>query len=473
MSSSSEIAPPIVASRASAVLRSSDVPTGRRPEPPPLPQKAPADDEAKLPLSAWIVEQLPSWLTSIVFHLVLVIVLALIVFKAPIGNGRFGMDFELGGGSGQGGNGRLSESLASSNEIPAESIEALSPTVDAFTQPVVEMPKVDLADVRGRTDVTEAVIKSGRGGDDATGGTGDGDGTGEGSGNSGDGSGYGTASTRTQVFGLKEEGASFVYVFDRSESMNSVLSYTSEGQVVASITPLDAAKAELLRSLEDLTKKQRFQIVFYNHASWLFKSSSTTKNMLSANKDNKGKAAAFVKNMYGEGQTFHAEPLELALSLKPDAIFLLTDGEEKDDPTPDELAKLKKLNNGRTRINVIHFCFVPREDSTLVELAKENRGQHLSFNLSRLRPNPVRNGQVRGGNGQMAPGGRGGKGRVRPGAPVAVADPDPNSFDDDPDPEMDAKDPKMEPADAEMDPKMPADKKPADTAPDTDDPDAP
>ena len=31
--------------------------------------------------------------------------------------------------------------------------------------------------------------------------------------------------------------------------------------------------------------------------------------------------------------TQHVKPLEIALRMKPDVIFLLTDGEEKDDPS--------------------------------------------------------------------------------------------------------------------------------------------
>ena len=67
-----------------------------------------------------------------------------------------------------------------------------------------------------------------------------------------------------------DEGTKFVYVFDRSESMNSVLSYISEGKTIFSITPLEAAKAELIRSLEDLHSGNGFGVVFYNHEPFVF-----------------------------------------------------------------------------------------------------------------------------------------------------------------------------------------------------------
>ena len=55
----------------------------------------------------------------------------------------------------------------------------------------------------------------------------------------------------TMVFGVSGSGSEFVYVFDRSESMNG-----NSGR------PLRAAKAELLKSIKSLTERQRFQIIF-------------------------------------------------------------------------------------------------------------------------------------------------------------------------------------------------------------------
>ncbi len=59
----------------------------------------------------------------------------------------------------------------------------------------------------------------------------------------------GTAS----LFGLSGTGHRFVYVVDRSDSMNSI-----GGR------PLRAAKRELKRSLQSLTDKHQFQLIFYN-----------------------------------------------------------------------------------------------------------------------------------------------------------------------------------------------------------------
>ena len=200
------------------------------------------------------------------------------------------------------------------------------------------------------------------------------------------GSGVKLGPVRTQVFGLAGEGTHFVYVFDRSESMNSVLNYTSEGTTVFSITPLDAAKAELLRSLEDLDRGNQFGIVFYNHSPWLFTLGRKGNAVLPATQTNKHRAAEFVASMYGQGKTNHVKPLEIALKMQPDVIFLLTDGEEKDDLTSTELAHLTRMNDGRTRINVIQFCYRPQTGGSLVQLAEDNGGRHIFFNIADLGP---------------------------------------------------------------------------------------
>ena len=54
----------------------------------------------------------------------------------------------------------------------------------------------------------------------------------------------------TQLYGITTRGSSFVYVFDRSLSM--------QGAALAS------AKRELLSSLGQLKSVQQFQIIFYN-----------------------------------------------------------------------------------------------------------------------------------------------------------------------------------------------------------------
>jgi hypothetical protein len=189
---------------------------------------------------------------------------------------------------------------------------------------------------------------------------------------------------RTEVFGLAAEGRRFVYVFDRSESMNSILAFTSGGKTVFSMTPLEAAKAELLKSLADLDRRHEFHVLFYNHEVWQFETGASSHRLVPATPEYKRRAAEFVRGVYGHGNTRHVRPLEAALRMRPDVIYLLTDGEEKDDPSAAELARLRRMNRAGTKINVIQFCMTPRTDGALVRLANDSGGRHVFMNLRSL-----------------------------------------------------------------------------------------
>lgn len=352
-----------------------------------------ASDETDPPLTQSLLRQLPSWLSSTAVHLLVMIVLGLLLIEAPIGQQLLTLDVSLGGaGSGNDGDGddtggalveidadepeestanaaaELSEPLS---ELDADEFAAPLPAINAMASALVDAPP-STATSKAASSAAESDL-SGAG---AAGQFANDEGLGTG--------GVGTAPTRTQVFGLQEEAASFVYVFDRSQSMNSTLSISSEGALLFTITPLQAAKAELLRSIGDLDNHQAFQIIFYNHDTAFFAPPTRARRLVAADANNKRRAGYFVEAMPGEGGTYHLEPLELALRMRSDVIYLLTDGEEKDDPSEVDLDRLRGLNRGRTRINVIHFCFTPRPADALVALAKENGGRYLSLNISQL-----------------------------------------------------------------------------------------
>ena len=168
--------------------------------------------------------------------------------------------------------------------------------------------------------------------------------------------------------------------------MNSELVFTSEGAKVASVTPLQSAKTELIRSLSDLNARQRFHVLFYNHEMWALDTGRARGKLVPATERNKAAARAFVESIYGHGNTYHVKPLEVAIRMKPDVIFLLTDGEEKDDPSPAQVTALTRLNDGQTKINVVQFCYKPRTQSTLIELANDNGGRHIFKSLQDLAP---------------------------------------------------------------------------------------
>ena len=187
--------------------------------------------------------------------------------------------------------------------------------------------------------------------------------------------------TQTGIYGIEAVGKSFIYVFDRSDSMNSTFQTTSEGKRPIRFNLFDCAKHELQNSLKQLDDRHRFHVVFYNHQVEMLFGYRALKNMVDATSLVKSHVDTFLYQLRAVGETRHLPALQRALKYHPDVIFLLTDGEAKDDPTQEDLARIAKLNQKRTAIHVVQICMEPRIDSTLIQLAKENRGQHRFLNL--------------------------------------------------------------------------------------------
>jgi hypothetical protein len=178
---------------------------------------------------------------------------------------------------------------------------------------------------------------------------------------------------RTGVFGVEGEGNKFVYVFDRSGSM--------DGHGGA---PLVAAKSELVASLGDLGQTHQFQIIFYNEQPRIFAPAGRSGRLVFGSDQNKNLARRFVGSITASGATRHQEALEMALALGPDVIFFLTDADEPR-MTDGELARIAQRNKG-TSINAIEFGYGPRHESDnfLVALARQNGGKHVYIDVSRL-----------------------------------------------------------------------------------------
>jgi Mg-chelatase subunit ChlD len=180
-------------------------------------------------------------------------------------------------------------------------------------------------------------------------------------------------SAHTKFFGLEAQGNKFVYVLDRSDSMGD----NREAK-------MKAAKEELLKSLQDLDERQQFYIIFYNETPRLFDPGISKGRLVFATDDNKRHAEQFIAGVHPDGGTNHMAALTAALRLRPDVIFLLTDGEAKDDLSADELKRIDAINGGPAIINVIQFAPEPRPNSSLVELAHQNRGQQAFVDVSKL-----------------------------------------------------------------------------------------
>ena len=145
----------------------------------------------------------------------------------------------------------------------------------------------------------------------------------------------------TEFFGLRAEAETFVYVVDRSGSMDAAKEFA-------------VAKREVLGSLATLGPKQRFQILFFSDAvKPMTERARRQDGFYFATGFNKTLAGQFVSSVVPGGGTQPLNALEAALELKPDAIFFLTDGKRA--LSPQDFAAVRRLNKSGTRIHCVHF----------------------------------------------------------------------------------------------------------------------
>jgi hypothetical protein len=177
-----------------------------------------------------------------------------------------------------------------------------------------------------------------------------GDGTGDEGGGRAPGLGAG-------FFGAKGAGKSFVYVVDMSGSM--------EGD------RFRRAIAELIRSINKLAPEQTFYVIFFNDKTFFLFDPQPAKGLIAANTSNKSRATRWIRNRRPSSTTDPMLALQKALAMKPEVIFLLTDG-ELDNPA-DVRHMISREN--KTGVVIHTIAFENEEASaTLETIAAENNG---------------------------------------------------------------------------------------------------
>jgi hypothetical protein len=180
----------------------------------------------------------------------------------------------------------------------------------------------------------------------------------------------------TMLFGVSGSGTQFVYVFDRSDSMNGF-----------SGRPLRAAKSELINSLGSLTERQQFQIIFYNEQPRPFSLPGVPMAMVRAEPSNLELAKNYIRSIAAYGGTEHESALKLALRMGPDVIFFLTDARI---PRLSEI-ELRDIQMRATTTGTTIHCIEfgadrgPQSDSFLTQLATMNQGQYRYINVQDLK----------------------------------------------------------------------------------------
>ncbi len=187
-----------------------------------------------------------------------------------------------------------------------------------------------------------------------------GGGTALGGGRKGDGS---SGKAATEFFGIGGYGQSFVYVVDCSGSMNQ------NGK-------FERARYELLQSIEQLNKDQSYFVIFYNHQAHPMEGG----RLVLATPARIGETTRWVNYAEANGGTNPLPALLYAISMRPDSIYFLSDGQF--DPNTIQEIRLRNRPNNRlkTRQIPIHtIAFYDRFAAGLMRTIARNSGGEFKF----------------------------------------------------------------------------------------------
>jgi von Willebrand factor type A domain len=161
---------------------------------------------------------------------------------------------------------------------------------------------------------------------------------------------------QTSFFGIRAQGQFFIYVVDCSGSM------LDDDRLIR-------AKGELRRSIDRLQFPQRFYVIFYNDRPIPMLGGLPRPADLSA----KSQLYQWLRVIEPDGGTDPRSAVALALSLRPDAVFLLSDGEFPDGT----VESIARKNPGRIPIHCIDLSGGLAGDQ-LARIARDSGGQYAS-----------------------------------------------------------------------------------------------
>ncbi len=157
---------------------------------------------------------------------------------------------------------------------------------------------------------------------------------------------------KTEFFGIRAQGKTFLYVVDCSGSMGDY-------------DRLVRAKREIRRSIGEMRFPQRFQIIFYNDRPYTMPGGTPQ----SVDYSSKTQLSQWLSLIDADGGTDPRGAMAQALAQKPDAIFLLSDGE-----FPKGSAEsIAKKNLNKVPIHCVDFS---GNSSDLKKIAKQSGGDY-------------------------------------------------------------------------------------------------
>jgi von Willebrand factor type A domain len=162
---------------------------------------------------------------------------------------------------------------------------------------------------------------------------------------------------QTSFFGIQARGQFFIYVLDQSGSM-------------LDDDRLTRAKIELRKSVYALQPPQRFEVIFYNDEATPMPGGPLPR---SADQATKNQLTTWLHLIEPDGETNPRSALAMALALRPDAVFLLSDGEFP----KGTVEAVVKLNPRKIPIHCIDLTGGLAGDH-LVRIARDSGGHYAS-----------------------------------------------------------------------------------------------
>jgi hypothetical protein len=137
------------------------------------------------------------------------------------------------------------------------------------------------------------------------------------------------------IFGLKSSNVdSVIFVCDASGSMN---------------TKFDPLKAELIRSISNLSENQSFNVIFFQEKAFCLNKDV----MIHKTRENLEKTIGFINSQSATDATNTIPALEIAFKQKPKVIYLLTDGDFPDNEAVIDF--INKNNTNQVKINTVAY----------------------------------------------------------------------------------------------------------------------
>lgn len=169
-----------------------------------------------------------------------------------------------------------------------------------------------------------------------------------------------------EFFGIRAGGQRFVFVVDSSRSMRG-RKWTQACQ-------------ELLRSVERLGPRQSFYVIFFDaEIHPMFSRRKPEPDLLPATEENFQRMKRWLPSIHFGPETWPAAAMRRSLSMSPDAIYLLSDGEFQDGTRP-LLRSQNLVDDGdgqrkpRVPVHTVGFHSMACQAS-LLPIARENGGR--------------------------------------------------------------------------------------------------